>query len=106
MASADDFFPLRRFAAVNTRVILMMQDEIVRLEERLEQLDRDLRNSPADVHNGCFRSDVGTERESILYSLQKHCHRYSALRFALLSGILQNHGTMRMQHAYGVGAAY
>ncbi|KAF9891652.1 hypothetical protein FE257_003664 [Aspergillus nanangensis] len=57
-ASDNDFFVLRRFSTLNTRVMLKMQDEIVRLEE-LAEIDRtnaQLHHPP--TNNGSFRNDV------------------------------------------------
>ena len=77
MASAVEFFPLRRFATINTRVILMMQYRISQLEIQLEQIDRVNRVQDGDINNGSFRWDKGTIREALLEELQRQCHRYS-----------------------------
>ena len=44
-ASDNDFFVLRRFGALNTRVILKLQDEISELEEELEKLEMENRTA-------------------------------------------------------------
>jgi hypothetical protein len=46
MASSDDFFVLRRFGQMNTRVLLLMQDRIKRKEEELFNIDERTRNGP------------------------------------------------------------
>ena len=77
MASGNDLFPSRRFGAVNTRIILMMQDEITFLEGELTRLDQENRFNPNDIHNGSFRCDRGSLRETKLRQLRKACYRYS-----------------------------
>jgi hypothetical protein len=57
-ASDNDFFAIRRFGALNTRVILKWQDDICQLEEKLAKIDEE--NSQVDenrVNNGSFRKD-------------------------------------------------
>jgi len=58
MASDQTFFIMRRFGALNARVALSLQDEIVELEEQLDFMDKEY-SSPdvADVNNGSFRDD-------------------------------------------------
>ena len=63
-ASDNDFFAIRRFGALNTRVILKWQDDICRLEEKLAKIDDE--NSQVDgirVNNGSFRKDIKGRNE-------------------------------------------
>jgi len=57
-ASDNDFFVIRRFGALNTRVILKWQDDIRQLEEELAKIDEENREVNEDlVNNGSFRRD-------------------------------------------------
>lgn len=76
-ASSKDAFVLRRFNAVHTRVILYMQDQIVRKEEELEALDRRCRTRPDDVDNGTFRYDMEPRRNAVLDDLRVRLKEYS-----------------------------
>src|SRR4051812_48737888 len=58
IASENDFYIVRRFAALNTRAALALQDKVSVLEEQLEDLDRSFgRRDAVDIHNGSFRDD-------------------------------------------------
>lgn len=77
-SSDDDLFVLRRFKALNTRVLLRMQDSIVQLEEKLNALD--IENSQLGcqpVNNGSFRHDMIERREEILIKAQAELKEYS-----------------------------
>ena len=50
-ASDNELFVLRRFTALNTRVILKMQDEIVQLEEELAEID--YQNAQVHIPSRC-----------------------------------------------------
>lgn len=76
-ASSKDAFVLRRFNAVHARVILYMQDQIVRKEEDLESLDRWCRTRPDDIDNGTFRYDMEPRRNAILDDLRVRLKEYS-----------------------------
>jgi len=66
--SDDDFFVLRRFKSLNTRVILYMQDDIAKVEAELRELDREHSLvGTEDIHNGSFRCDIeGLPRRKII----------------------------------------
>lgn len=77
-ASDNDLFVLRRFTALNTRVILKMQDEIAQLEEELTEID----DQNAQVHippvnNGSFRNEVVRRREEIIEEARVKLREYS-----------------------------
>jgi hypothetical protein len=79
IASENDFFILRRFASVGSRIALELQDEVVVLEERLEDLDRELsKREMVDVNNGSFRDNI-PERKDLLRELKEKIMRYSKL---------------------------
>lgn len=58
ISSENDFYILRGFKALNSRIALAQQDQIVVLEERLKELDAEYsRRDAEDRHNGSFRGD-------------------------------------------------
>ena len=70
MASTNDFFILRRFGALNARVLLLMQDRIVQKEKRLLEIDQQVRDSEGgSQRSDSLRLDVGSAREQILDDL-------------------------------------
>lgn len=82
MASDKEGIILRRFDQLHARVLLRMQDNIVRQEERLSILDRG-RMNPADptrYNNGSFREDEfptgSRERLDILDDVEERLLRY------------------------------
>lgn len=78
VASDSDFFILRRFGVLNTRVLLSMQDSICQLEARLDRLDTEhSRFEAVDVDNGTFRDDPIDERRAILRQLEVDLKAYS-----------------------------
>ena len=77
MSSDDDFFVLRRFGKVGTRVLLSMQDQIVELEEGLQREDEWCKTAPKDyADNGTFRRDRNPQRRKILHDLSYMLERY------------------------------
>ena len=78
VTSDDNLFILRRFSALTARVLLRLQDQLARLEEDLEALEKTLRNRDApDVHNGSFRQETETAREALVSQAQRLLHDYS-----------------------------
>lgn len=72
------FFFLRQFRTLNVRVLLAMQDDIAELEERLDNLDKELSSkSSPDIHNGTFRDDPNLDRIKLIWKLQKRIQKYS-----------------------------
>ena len=59
MASDSAFMVVRRFRALNTRIALSMQGEIVQLEQELDDIDKGLCDPAQDMYiiNGIFRHD-------------------------------------------------
>lgn len=79
-ASDNDLFVLRRFKALNTRVLLRMQDSISQLEEELIEIDAEnsqMGSSP--VNNGSFRDEMVERREEILIEAGLKLKEYSKL---------------------------
>lgn len=77
IASENDFFMLRRFASVSARIALSLQDQVVVLEERLNELDWNYsRKEEEDVNNGSFRDD-DEERGEVLEELRVAILKYS-----------------------------
>ncbi|KAL1882806.1 hypothetical protein Daus18300_000444 [Diaporthe australafricana] len=77
IASDNDFFILRRFGTLSSRVALSLQDEIVELEERLEECDVAYSSRDGeDVNNGTFRDDL-PDRKELLQVIGKRITRYN-----------------------------
>lgn len=86
VASDDDFFVLRRFGALSARVLLGLQDELSRLEEDLETLERRVREKDApDIHNGSFRQETQEDRQALVCQAQRLLRDYSQSRPFLTS---------------------
>lgn len=80
LASDKSALIFRRFGTLNARVLLLLQDQIVQLEERLSQLDtQHSRQSAQDIHNGSFRHDEVIERTEILLEIHVKLKEYNAL---------------------------
>ena len=78
LASSNDFLVLRRFGALNVRVMLFMQYRITCLEERLKDIDQRVAASPnQDARNDSLRWDQGSVREEILEQLIPLLREYS-----------------------------
>ncbi|KAH9224690.1 hypothetical protein DL95DRAFT_254615, partial [Leptodontidium sp. 2 PMI_412] len=92
IASENDFYIVRRFAALNTRAALALQDRVSVLEEQLEELDRTYsRRDAVDVHNGSFRDDQEERSElmcEIVEALTKS-HLVAKLRDGIDAFMLQ-----------------
>jgi hypothetical protein len=77
IASEKDFYILRRFTSLNTRVALALQDQVVILEEQLKELDYGYsRRSAPDLHNGSFRCDR-EDRKALLEEIAHKLSQYS-----------------------------
>ena len=73
-ASDDDFFVLRRFGELSARVLLRLQDRIVKLEDDLQRMDQMcVRNGS---NNGTFRYDPMEERQWLLDELTSRLGQY------------------------------
>jgi hypothetical protein len=93
MGQSEDFLLVRRFDALNARVLLTLQDEISQHEERLNFIDQYYMNfpvmdkskrSPTDIlqsQNGTIRKDQDPERRQILETLKWKLKEYSELDY-------------------------
>lgn len=87
-AIEDDFFILRRFSALNIRVLLDLQFQITQLEAELSYLDQACRDD-TDQDNAASRMDSlawdnsehneRQRRGAIVRELQPLLHKYSKL---------------------------
>ena len=78
VSSDEDFFVLRRFGALSARVLLELQDQLARLEERLEATEQQLRQRDVpDIHNGSFRQETQAQRKEIISEAQHVLREYS-----------------------------
>lgn len=80
MSTDDDFFAIRRFDRLHCRVLLTLQDHLVKLEDELDLLDGRLSEPAAkDVNNGSVRSDQ-PERVELLEKTAKKLSAYGLYR--------------------------
>ncbi|KAM7207185.1 hypothetical protein V8F20_002451 [Naviculisporaceae sp. PSN 640] len=79
ISSGDDFLALRRFDRVHSRLLLMLQDQVVELESELDAIDARLSKRTApDLDNGSIRNDV-QERREVLEKLHRRVREYDDL---------------------------
>jgi hypothetical protein len=83
LASDNDFLVFRRFAGLNVRVALAIQDEIAILEHKLATLDQESSEKMGpDIHNGSFRADTGSARANLIQDRIYHkLKKYSMFIF-------------------------
>ncbi|KAF6217660.1 hypothetical protein HO133_006762 [Letharia lupina] len=80
VASDNDFFVLRKFGALSARVLLGLQDQLSRLEQDLEALEKTAREKDApDVHNGSFRQETRKDRQALVGQAQPLLREYNEL---------------------------
>lgn len=80
MGSSDELLALRFFKNVNVRVLLRLQNDIVRLERALKQQDDYTKGLPIDQGScASLRLDAGSPREETLTQLQHRLKDYSKL---------------------------
>lgn len=78
MASSEDFFVLRRFNRLNAWVQLQWQDDITRLEEELEEVNKQCRrNADKGAYCHSVRNDPMVRRQEILRELRPLLKEYS-----------------------------
>ncbi|KAK7983328.1 Glycoside hydrolase- family 43 [Apiospora arundinis] len=89
LASDDDLLIFRRFSVLNTRTLLLLQDQICELEQELLEVDRiyGSKNSE-DYNNGTFRDDL-EDRTELLGKITSTISQYNAL--LLQQSALRNH---------------
>ncbi|KAL8929513.1 MAG: hypothetical protein Q9208_001182 [Pyrenodesmia sp. 3 TL-2023] len=80
MASDDDFFMIRKFEGIGARVVLLMQNRIVQLEQELHVEDRNC--ALQGGNNGTFDWDHQKRRIEIMDELAQRLERYPE-RFVL-----------------------
>lgn len=79
VASDEDFFVLRRFDRLHSRVLLALQADIAWLEESLDVLDARLSAKDArDVDNGSVREDQH-DRKALLSRISQQLRNYDTL---------------------------
>jgi hypothetical protein len=99
-ASDPTYFIVRKFPALNVRVILNLQDEIVKLEQELDELDEDWSREtlpigihhpdPDLIHNGTFRNDEVEERKNLIKTITEKLSTYSKTRRPVFSAYLHS----------------
>ncbi|KAF5232307.1 hypothetical protein FAUST_8769 [Fusarium austroamericanum] len=73
MATHEDFHILRRFSNVRMRLLLVSQDRVAQLEEKLDKIDKD-EDSPLFLAS--VRRDKNEERRKVLVELQEALDSY------------------------------
>ncbi|KAK2058304.1 hypothetical protein LY76DRAFT_545012 [Colletotrichum caudatum] len=77
LASDQDFLVVRRFGHVRSRLLLWLQDSVVRLEEELDHIDQQCSNGAGpDFNNGSFREEPVGRRAEVLQELHKALKDY------------------------------
>ena len=78
MASSNDCFALRKFTGLNVRVLLKLQNTVVELERRLDEMDNFTMDLPPG-EGGCasFRLDANSPREKLLEEIDTALDKYS-----------------------------
>ncbi|KAF5988144.1 hypothetical protein FBULB1_1612 [Fusarium bulbicola] len=76
VSSDSDFLLLRRFRALNVRVGLALQHQLVELERDLEELDRSYEEQEPPIHNGRFSGDE-EDRVDLLETIRETLHKYN-----------------------------
>lgn len=88
MASSNNSFAVRRFEALNVRILLYLQNDIVIKERELQQLD-EVSQEPQqdDLETGCgsFMLDAGSTREQLLKDLSVLVKDYSRSCTAIMA---------------------
>ncbi|KAH8803443.1 hypothetical protein F5884DRAFT_682386 [Xylogone sp. PMI_703] len=73
----NDFYIFRRFTSLNSRIALMLQDQLSVLELQLEDLDQQYSKKEAgDINNGTFRYDQ-EDRTAILQKVYEKLEKYN-----------------------------
>ncbi|KAJ4413016.1 hypothetical protein N0V82_008604 [Gnomoniopsis sp. IMI 355080] len=76
IAALDNFQVFRRFSHVRTRLLLLKQDRIVELEERLNDIDRD---ETKEVFHATRRGDRNEDRKAVVEELDKQLESFDNL---------------------------
>ncbi|KAK5651860.1 hypothetical protein OQA88_11629 [Cercophora sp. LCS_1] len=75
VALDDAFTAFRRFNRLRVRLLLLRQDKIALLEERLDAIDG---QEPCPLFLGCRRMDRNTEREAVISEIENALAEYDA----------------------------
>lgn len=73
VAALDNFQVFRRFSHVRARLLLLKQDRIAELEEKLNEIDED---EPRVVFRATRRGDKNPERKALLDELDSALESY------------------------------
>lgn len=73
MAAHDSFLVTRRFSQLRTRLLLLEQDRVAELEEKLNKIDRD---ETRKFFLGSRRRDRNEERLSVIAELKEALKSY------------------------------
>lgn len=84
IASYDRFFLVRRFRKIRARILLLKQDKLAILEERLDKIDIE---ENALLFLGKSRCDRNPERKHVLEELENKLADYGLLENQLMVNI-------------------
>lgn len=85
MAYSKDCFTARRFAELNIRSLLKLQNNIVELERELKSMDEYTQKLPdAQGGSGSFRLDADSPRQELLDDIGVQVHEYNTRLAAFL----------------------
>ena len=73
MATHTSLQMFRSFSVLRTRLLLLTQNRIARLEKELEKIDRE---EPKPLSLACSRMDGNLDRESVLSSIKAGIAEY------------------------------
>jgi len=76
MASHEPYLIFRRFSHVRTRLLLLAQDNVVQLEQKLRELDL---GEGRPLYLGCSRMDQNEERLKVLSELRQGLAEYGTI---------------------------
>jgi hypothetical protein len=80
VASDDDFFVLRRFSVLSSRILLALQDELSELEGQLDAHEKELTaKSALNRHNGTFREEFSEIRLDLVHEIDRKLRAYNEL---------------------------
>lgn len=87
LASGENLPIVRRFDRLTLRAILRLQDEITKIEEQIDAIDKSQMSIevPEETNNGTFRADPVPERDRLLQDAHEKLERYRSYTPLIIS---------------------
>jgi hypothetical protein len=80
VTSDESLFILRRFSRLSARILLALQDEIVQLENKLDEIDRlPAHPTSASMSNSTLKNDTDQDRRGYMKEAEEKLKRYCRL---------------------------